>query len=329
MSLDIPHKYARNRRRWMTATGGGLLLNCMDSRAMGMTNNAPWKMGLISDLHYGLAPDALQRLDSFLKKVDEVKPACLMQLGDFNFGVNSEDCMDVWNQFKGSKYHVLGNHDMDKSTKQEMVERWEMPASYYSFDHNGWHFVVLDRNHLKTGPTEYRDYSKANFYVASELRGFADPEQLEWLECDLDQTALPTVIFSHQGLGMSPANAPKSAAGAIESVLARANKRTKLIKACFCGHHHIDRYNYQAGIHYVWVNSASYYWVGSDFGRMAPYTNPLFTFLTFHPDHSIEIAAAKSAWAKPSPKERGYPDWQKLNTEIAARNLKSGESIEQ
>ncbi|MFN3193232.1 MAG: metallophosphoesterase family protein [Aureliella sp.] len=309
------------RRSWIQSAGGSVLLGSLGTTAMANREAPAWQMGLIADLHYGLAPDALERLDTFMAKVDEVEPDCLLQLGDFNFGVDSEPCMGLWNQFSGPKYHVLGNHDMDKSTKTAMVERWEIPAAYYSFDHKGWHFVILDRNHLKTSPTSFTDYSKANFYVSSELRGFANPEQLEWLKEDLNSTKLPTVVFSHQGLGMTEEIDQNSAAGAIEAVLSDANQRSGLIKACFCGHHHIDRHHIQSGIHYVWINSASYYWVGAQYGRMAPYTSPLFTFLTFHPNESIEIAASTSKWAEPTPKVRGFPGWEALNTEIVGRTL--------
>ena len=232
------------------------------------------------------------------------------------------DCMDLWQQFPGAKYHVLGNHDMDKVTKQEIVDQWEMPNNFYSFDHRGWHFIVLDRNHLRPHPASYIDYGKANFYVDSQLRGFADPEQLDWLREDLDRTSLPTVVFAHQGLGMEESLAPESASGAIESILEAAKTGSGAkVKACFCGHHHLDRYQLRGGIHYVWINSASYYWVGNAYGRMAAYTDPLYTFLTFHSDQSIEIRGSQSTWASPSPQERGFPKWSELGTEIVERRL--------
>ncbi len=285
------------------------------------TSAASWRMGLIADLHHGLAPDALQRLDSFMMAVDSQEPDCILQLGDFNYGVQAKECMDLWSQFAGPQYHVLGNHDMDKATKAEMIDHWEMPSSYYSFDHKGWHFVILDRNHLRLDEGKYVDYAKANFYVDGHLRGYAGPEQLEWLRADLAETQLPTVVFSHQGLGMDPNATTESAAGAIESVLATANAEGQKVKACLCGHHHIDRYNFNSGIHYLWINSASYYWVGQQYGRMAPYTTPLFTFLTFRPDQTIEVAGRESTWAAPTPQQRGVPDWEKLNTIIKARTL--------
>ena len=285
---------------------------------------APWTMGLIADLHFGLAPDAGRRLESFMEAVAEHHPDCLLQLGDFNYGVDdAHKCLGVWRQFDGPRYHVLGNHDMDKTDKAHIRDAWEMPDDYYSFDHKGWHFVVLDRNHLRIDGT-YHDYDTANFYVDGKQRGFADPEQLEWLADDLAKTDRPTVVFSHQGLGMSEAIEPDTAPGMIEQVLAKANQtHPGRVVACLCGHHHIDRYQQRDGIHYLWINSASYYWVGADYGRMAPYTRPLYTFLTFHADGSIEVAGADSDWEKPTPAERGYPGAEQLTPFIKPRKLKA------
>ena len=284
-------------------------------------------MGLIADLHYGLAPDALQRLDDFMQAVDIRKPDVLLQLGDFNFGTpEAGECMRLWQQFDGPTYHVLGNHDMDFESKEKMVDFWEMPAPYYSFDRAGYHFVVLDRNSLKT-PDGYVPYEKANFYVDASMRAFAEPEQLEWLRHDLANTSLPTIVFVHQGLGMSELGPnARLSARPIEKILANtrdANGRPKVF-ACFCGHHHLDRYRFKDGIHYVWVNSASYYWVGEKYGRMAFYKDPLFSFLTFYENGVIEIEGSMSSWTEPSPMSLGFPDAGRLNTFISDRRLGFG-----
>lgn len=320
----------KSRRWWLKLTGGTMLSTVCASVAQGNVEqeakSSAWKMGVVADLHYGLAPDALERLGKFMLSVEEEDPDSILQLGDFNFGVDSKPCMQLWNQFQGPTYHVLGNHDMDKATKPEMCDIWQMPNPYYSFDHRGWHFVVLDRNNLQLESGKFTSYARANFYVDSQLRGFADPDQLDWLKQDLATTELPTVVFSHQGLGMDPDGDTSSAAGAIETILASAldSEGKPKVVACLCGHHHVDRYNFHTGIHYLWINSASYHWVGSAYGRMAPYTEALFTFLTFNPDRSISVQGCKSEWESPSPKERGYPEWESANSEICARELRRG-----
>ena len=310
-------------RRAFLKLGGSLAL-FPATRLNPFAQESVFTLGLIADLHHGLAPDAVQRLESFMNAVDEKKPDAVLQLGDFNFGVpESRECMRLWNQFGGPKYHVLGNHDMDFMSKPAMVDFWEMPAPYYSFDRAGFHFVVLDRNSLKT-PDGYVPYEEANFYVDASMRSFAEPEQLEWLAEDLQQTNLPTVVFSHQGLGVRFKDEITSeAASEIENILENtldAAGQPK-VHACFCGHHHIDRYIQKGGVHYVWINSASYYWVGEDYGRMAFYRDPLYAFLSFYTDGTIHVAGKSTDWIAPDPIELGHPDATELTTFISERSL--------
>ena len=113
-------------------------------------------LGVIADLHHGLAPRAMERLETFMGAVAERKPDAILQLGDFNYGTNeSEECQDLWNSFAGPSYHVLGNHDMDFEPKDVIVQKWGMPGRYYSFDFGPYHVVVLDRNNLEGGPGIY------------------------------------------------------------------------------------------------------------------------------------------------------------------------------
>jgi len=315
---------AISRRQFLHLGGAGFLLPLAGwtSTLPVSSQQAVLRMGVIADLHHGLEQHAMKRLDAFMQAVDARKPDCLLQLGDFNYGTQeSRDCMSLWRQFKGPRYHVLGNHDMDFTTKEEMLSVWSMPSRYYSFDAGGYHFVVLDRNNLKTSDG-YVPYAKANFYVDASIRAHADPEQLAWLQDDLSATHLPTVIFVHQGLGMqNKAYAPGDARGAIETVFEQANRETTKVVACFCGHHHLDRYNVKKGIHYVWLNSASYYWVGEEYGRMAPYRDALFAFLTFHSDGWIEVEGRQTEWTSPTPHERGFPRAAELTPYISNRRL--------
>lgn len=315
-----------SRRQALRMGGAGLLLPFVKSfpGSLLQSGNVPVTFGVIADLHYGLEPTAMERLEAFILAAEERVTDCIIQLGDFNYGTSeSQECMDIFNRFNGRRSHVLGNHDMDTADKEHMVEYWEMPGRYYSFDLNGFHFVVLDRNNLKT-PEGYIPYKNANFYVDSVMRGHADPEQLDWLRSDLESTVLPAVVFVHQGLGMQEEVLPvDDARGAVEKVLreaGRSNRRPGVV-ACFCGHHHLDRYNLKDRIHYLWINSISYYWVGEQYGRMAPYRDPLFAFITFHPDGYIRVEGRETAWGSPSPLERGYPRADELTPYISDRLL--------
>ena len=283
------------------------------------------RFGVISDLHHGLFPQAMGRLEAFLDAMARQNVDFIIQLGDFNYAKEeSRECLDLWESFDGPKYHVLGNHDMDFKTKEEVVALWSMPASFYSFDIGGFHFVVLDRNNLNVDG-RFEPYSKGNYYVDQSKRGWADPVQLEWLQEDLSRANKPSVIFVHQGLGMEPIENPvEGPRGQIQAVLEAANRQagqTRVI-ACFSGHHHIDRHNLLNGIHYTWINSASYYWVGEGYGQMAPYKDSLFATVTLRTGGLIDIEGRRSSWEAPSPEERSFPGADELTPYISDRHLK-------
>jgi len=105
------------------------------------------------------------------------------------------ECMKV---LELPAHHVIGNHDIGGwSSRAKMPEksdyfgkRWFAKhygkgKTYRSFDHNGWHFILLD---TQTQQVDTPDY-----------RGWLDDEQHEWLKADLAATGTttPIVIVTH------------------------------------------------------------------------------------------------------------------------------------
>lgn len=92
-------------------------------------------------------------------------------------------------------YHCLGNHDLfaiyaespENEThpdyKYGLFER-HLGNSYYSFDHKGWHFIVLNSLSV-TNDKRYK--------------GWVNDRQLEWLKQDLANIAAktPIAVVSH------------------------------------------------------------------------------------------------------------------------------------
>ena len=112
----------------------------------------PVKFAIVSDLHAPDIPDGLQRMQAVVDAANREKVDFIIQLGDFiRLDSLSRPYREVWDQFKGEKFHVLGNHDLDKYTKEEFVEGFGMPGRYYSFDKGEFHFIVLDGNNLYDG----------------------------------------------------------------------------------------------------------------------------------------------------------------------------------
>lgn len=97
--------------------------------------------------------------------------------------------------FRMPVYNCIGNHELygiyrdesgldstDKDYKYGMYERYLGPT-YYSFDHKGWHFIVLN---------SIEEY-KLRFI------GLIGPRQMEWLKKDLAtvDANTPIVVVTH------------------------------------------------------------------------------------------------------------------------------------
>ncbi|MHC2069263.1 metallophosphoesterase family protein [Bremerella sp. T1] len=98
-------------------------------------------------------------------------------------------------------HHTIGNHDIggwspkSKLSKQDprygkamFADRYGQGSTYHSFDHKGWHFVILD----SVGKAEPGE-------PGSGYIGLIDDEQVEWLRNDMEKTGrdTPTVIVTH------------------------------------------------------------------------------------------------------------------------------------
>jgi 3',5'-cyclic AMP phosphodiesterase CpdA len=269
------------------------------------------RIGLIADIHKDAMYDADERLASFLNTAKKRKPDFVIQMGDFCQPIPAnQGFMDIWNAHSGPKYHLLGNHDMDGGfTRQQTMAFYGIASGHYSFDLKGFHFVFLDGN--DPNPKPWAGYNR--------LLG---PEQLSWLQADLEKTKLPTLIFSHQTLEDPEVGVHN--ASVVRQVLEAANQKagfTKVI-ACFSGHNHTNYLTQINGIHYVQINSASYRWVGEQYQRVRlseaidkqypilrntiPYKDPLFTFLEIDPKRGlIHLEEKVSAFIGPGPAEMG------------------------
>ena len=282
------------------------------------------KVGLIADPHHGLAPDAEERLHAFMAAVADHKPEVLIQMGDFchppRAVKSANSFLRAFEAFRGPRYHVLGNHDLDLArNKREILDVWGAEESFYTFDRGGFHFVVLDCNFVRDRDGKCVDWSPKHNY-----EGRISPEQITWLKDDLGKTILPTIVISHQGFGPKASGGVVPNGDEVRAVIAAANKREKAGKVVLCmhGHNHLDGATVVEGVHYVQINSASYLWVGEEYGRMAPYSDPLFAFMEFDPAGVIRLTGKASSFRKPTPAERGYPNPETVSACIANREFR-------
>lgn len=312
------------RNKFIQTLGFGTLAAMVPSTVVSFTpaihpKNKILRFGVVVDVHKDLMPDANQRLECFISEAMSKDVDFIIQLGDFCMAESqNQEFLGIWNQFENPKFHVLGNHDMDRHTKEEMLDFWNMPKTYYSYDVGGYHFIVLDANFLHQNG-EFVNYKNANFYVDDVLRTFVDPTQIAWFKSDLEATNLPTIVFSHQSL-WHPVWGVKNRAE-IQHVLEANSKK---VISCMNGHNHIDYHFHKNDIDYIEINSMSYNWVGSKYKsttrfsetmyqeypnlpHIAGYKDPLFAFVTLNSKGVMEVEGVKSKWLSPSPYDMGMP----------------------
>lgn len=117
----------------------------------------------------------------------------------------TEEQWDIWHKVLRDElaaqlpwHGCIGNHDVwgwngaaaqatddPRHGKAWAVEALQLPHRFYSFEQAGWKFLVLDSTHPGSRPGSY----------TAKL----DPEQLEWLQGELEQTPAtqPVLILSH------------------------------------------------------------------------------------------------------------------------------------
>lgn len=279
----------------------------------------PVRFGVIADVHHGLANDTIPRLEAFLTACEGRELDFIIQMGDFNHPEREAmPFLDTWTDHRGPRYGVLGNHDMDRGSKERILDWWQVPHRHYSFDAGFAKFIVLDANHLRADG-KLIPYESGNWYRSGITVSLVDPEQIEWLRGELAASEKPVVVFIHQAIDEIWSGGSCQNRAEVRRVLEESGK----VVAVLQGHEHVDQHEERNGIHYLRVNSASYLWVGEQYGRMAHYRDPLYAFVTLHPDGRMEVEGRTGAWVPPTPAERGYPTAARVTPSIESRRLLS------
>lgn len=223
------------------------------------------KFGVISDLHWDLMHDSERRANIFIDAMNKEQPDFIIQLGDFCVPKpENRKLLEIWDGFKGDKYHVLGNHDTDGGfTKAQALEFWSVEKPYYSFDEGGFHFVVLDGN-------EKSETEKISGYART-----IGKQQLNWLKEDLKNTKLRTIICCHQAMDNTLGGLSNGME--VRYLLEQINEEAGFNKVILVlsGHHHLNYHNNINDIHYVQINSAGYYWT-DDVPKKLPYSEEFY-----------------------------------------------------
>src|SRR5690606_36766234 len=231
------------------------------------------------------------RLQAFINAMIETKPDFIVQLGDFCVPRPANQViMDIWSKFTGPKHHVIGNHDSDGGfSHDEVVRFWNARDKYYSFDFNGYHFVILNGNEI------------VRFDQFNSNPNSISVEQRHWLRDDIDQTELPVSVFCHKALdndfdGLKEGNMLR-----IRFERASQKAGVQKVRLVLSGHHHEDYLNVYNDIHYLQINSISYQFARS--GRKYAYAlteEPIWAMISLHIDGTIVVTGKRSTYKNAS-----------------------------
>lgn len=292
-----------------------------------------------TDLHLDIMHDGARRLDAFLRAAEEADVDFIIHLGDFSYPEDTSCCkcnpekmpinlrlamehppnvpkkelLARFSAFPKPAYHMLGNHEMDFSTKDMAMKLYGMTSPYYSFHCGGWHFIVLDGNHCRSENGEIVDYWYGKYFETKDLPYLGDT-QLAWLERELRGGQEPTVLFCHQPMAKCPRGLKDGAV--LRHLIQKARARGKMVRLCMNGHLHEDLLHVEDGVVYYTLNSISNYWAGPKYEKLRystkidtefpnlrytlPYQKPIYAIIRLNP-YGMDIQGVHGRFVQPGP----------------------------
>jgi len=166
-----------------------------------LTGSAAWAQDfefvVVGDTRPRVASEDFATFEGLIPKINAVKPAFVVNLGDMIYGYGIRNTARQWDKyqevvkaFRVPYHQIPGNHDTFSEEARKIYGR-RFGAFYTSFDYRGCHFVLLDNNE-------------------DGRWGYLGAAQLEWLKADLKRTRARSVfVFLHFPVWERERMAPK------------------------------------------------------------------------------------------------------------------------
>lgn len=258
------------------------------SASLAGAQNSIGKFGLVADIHHTNKANsstrfysaALDKTSHMVSVMNNEGVEFAAELGDYVDTLapgidplaNLAAVENIYTSINAPVYHVLGNHDFDNLTREQFLpnitngtadSKIDWQKTYYSFDTDNLHCVVLDADYTVDAPHRPFDL-KTDDNGDGSISGdeawwnwkdaWVPQEELDWLAQDLAASSKPTIVLTHQTL-YEEANAGSYAidlmvknADAVRSVLEADGD----VIAVFSGHHHAGGFQEINGIgHFI------------------------------------------------------------------------------
>lgn len=301
------------------------------------------KFGIFTDLHAEIMHDAESRLKVFLCKAANENVDFIIHCGDLCYPTDTrtskcplnklpvnlfnalnekitydyQNIINLFESYPKKKYTVLGNHEFDFCSLEEVLSAYHMTNPYYSFTIGRWSFICLDGNYYKDTNGNLKHFNHGDYFAYKDLP-YLPQEQLDWLDKELNE-AENCILFSHQPIF------EKNRSFQNQKEILDILDRHSNIKLCISGHLHIDDLIKRKNVSFLTLNSMSNFWAGTEHekNRLSieldekfpnvkytyPYKDPLFAFVTLN-DHEIKIEGYEGAFLPPEPSlgERNFDE---------------------
>ena len=255
---------------------------------------------------YGMAA-ALHAVNSMTDKPDFIMNGgdAIMNEGALTKGTVKEQWSSFHNIIHKENslpvYHCIGNHDLygfilpsadHADSKKWAMDEYQLKKPYYSFEKNGWKFIVLDSVHGRNSVPGY--YGKL------------DSDQMDWLKQELSSTSGDThvCIVSHIPIlaicsmfdGIFTGNMQRSVsttnmhddAGELVELFYRYPN----VRNCMSGHIHLIDYVNYLGVDYYCNGAVAGDWWKGDLQHFAP----SFSVINYFEDGSTSREVVYYKW---------------------------------
>lgn len=294
----MPRKMTIDRRAFLRSAaigGAGIAAGSLWPRSVASgTKPAERAFTIVhyTDVHVQPELNAARGFAQAIYNINHHRADFALSGGDLVFDVLKADrdrCDRLWKlytslsrEFDMPVHETMGNHDnfaLSNSAissgepgygKQTFLERLGRERTYTSFDHRGWHFVILDSILPKPGGWEAR----------------LGPEQMDWLKSDLAAKGnaptvvslhVPVITFYSQVVDGPYAANPSGRAMADAKDLRELFEGSN-VKLVLQGHVHIrEQFEYN-GIRYITSGAVSgSWWNGPRYGHPEGYATVSFS----------------------------------------------------
>lgn len=216
------------------------------------------RFAAFTDLHYDHIFDGDRRIEEFLSAVENEKVDFIISLGDLCYpSEQNEHLLAKLESANVPVYYVVGNHDSDHCSHENIKDFLKRDSLHYSFIVENTKFIVLNSCFMKRNDTYY-SYLKKNYEKQSDLYPIIPDFEVEWLKKEMADENLFYVICSHHSLAN---NHSKRGIANREEIREILSCRKTLL--CLNGHDHGDACERINNIPYFTLNSMTYIWHGA------------------------------------------------------------------